>query len=33
VLDERMYLFVSGNEVRYVTLVRPQEPHGVALKI
>ena len=33
VLDERMDLFVSGNAVRYVTLVRPQEPHGVALKI
>ena len=32
VLDERMDVFVSANGVRYVTLVRPQEPRAAALK-
>jgi len=31
VLDERMDVFVSANNVRYVTLVRPQEPRAAAL--
>ena len=31
VLDERMDVFVSANNVRYVTLVRPQEPRSAAL--
>jgi len=30
VLDERMDGFVAVNHVRYVTLLRPQEPHTVA---
>jgi len=30
VLDERMDQFVAVNRVRYVTLLRPQEPHTVA---
>src|SRR5262245_4663660 len=30
VLDERMDLFVAVNRVRYVTLLRPQEPRAVA---
>ena len=33
VLDERMDRFVSANGVRYVTLVRPQEPRAIALSI
>ena len=32
VLDERMDAFVSASGVRYVTLVRPQEPRAAALK-
>lgn len=32
VLDERMDRFVTVNRVRYVTLLRPQEPHAVAVK-
>jgi Protein of unknown function (DUF1460) len=32
VLDERMDQFVAVNGVRYVTLLRPQEPRAVALK-
>jgi N-acetylmuramoyl-L-alanine amidase-like len=32
VLDERMERFVAVNRVRYVTLLRPQEPRAVALK-
>jgi hypothetical protein len=28
VLDERMDQFVAINGVRYVTLLRPQEPRG-----
>jgi Protein of unknown function (DUF1460) len=32
VLDERMDVFVSANGVRYVTLVRPQEPRAARLK-
>jgi hypothetical protein len=31
VLDERMDAFVLANNVRYVTLVRPQEPRAAAL--
>ena len=31
VLDERMDAFVSASGVRYVTLVRPQEPRAAAL--
>jgi hypothetical protein len=31
VLDERMDVFVSANNVRYVTLVRPQEPRDAVL--
>lgn len=31
VLDERMDHFVAANRVRYVTLLRPQEPHAVAM--
>ncbi|HEY6023876.1 MAG TPA: N-acetylmuramoyl-L-alanine amidase-like domain-containing protein, partial [Pseudolabrys sp.] len=31
VLDERMEQFVAVNRVRYVTLLRPQEPRGVAM--
>jgi len=30
VLDERMDRFVEVNRVRYVTLLRPQEPHAIA---
>jgi Protein of unknown function (DUF1460) len=30
VLDERMDRFVAVNRVRYVTLLRPQEPRAVA---
>ena len=30
VLDERMEQFVAANGVRYVTLVRPQEPRAIA---
>jgi len=30
VLDERMDRFVAVNRVRYVTLLRPQEPRTVA---
>jgi hypothetical protein len=30
VLDERMDQFVAANRVRYVTLLRPQEPRAVA---
>ncbi|HZP69555.1 MAG TPA: N-acetylmuramoyl-L-alanine amidase-like domain-containing protein [Pseudolabrys sp.] len=30
VLDERMDQFIAANRVRYVTLLRPQEPHAVA---
>ena len=30
VLDERMDRFVTVNRVRYVTLLRPQEPRAVA---
>lgn len=30
VLDERMDRFVAVNRVRYVTLLRPQEPHAIA---
>jgi hypothetical protein len=33
VLDERMDRFAEANRVRYVTLLRPQEPHGVAMKL
>ena len=33
VLDERMDRFVSASGVRYVTLVRPQEPRAIALSI
>lgn len=32
VLDERMDRFAAVNRVRYVTLLRPQEPHAVAAK-
>jgi hypothetical protein len=32
VLDERMDHFVAVNRVRYVTLLRPQEPHAVSVK-
>lgn len=32
VLDDRMDVFVSASGVRYVTLVRPQEPRAAALK-
>ncbi len=32
VLDERMDRFAAVNRVRYVTLLRPQEPRGVAMK-
>ncbi|HEY6861308.1 MAG TPA: N-acetylmuramoyl-L-alanine amidase-like domain-containing protein [Pseudolabrys sp.] len=32
VLDERMDRFVAVNRVRYVTLLRPQEPRAVAAK-
>jgi hypothetical protein len=32
VLDERMEQFVAVNGVRYVTLLRPQEPRAIALK-
>jgi hypothetical protein len=32
VLDERMEHFVAVNRVRYVTLLRPQEPRTVAIK-
>jgi hypothetical protein len=31
VLDERMDRFVAANRVRYVTLLRPQEPRAVAV--
>jgi hypothetical protein len=31
VLDERMDAFVSASGVRYVTLVRPQEPRAATL--
>jgi hypothetical protein len=30
VLDERMDSFVAANRVRYVTLLRPQEPRAIA---
>jgi hypothetical protein len=30
VLDEHMDLFVAANRVRYVTLLRPQEPRAIA---
>jgi hypothetical protein len=30
VLDERMDRFVAANGVRYVTLLRPQEPRAIA---
>jgi len=30
VLDERMDRFVAANRVRYVTLLRPQEPRAIA---
>jgi hypothetical protein len=30
VLDERMDRFVAANNARYVTLLRPQEPHAIA---
>jgi len=32
VLDERMDRFMAANGVRYVTLLRPQEPHAIAGK-
>lgn len=32
VLDERMDRFVAVNRVRYVTLLRPQEPRAIAAK-
>jgi hypothetical protein len=32
VLDERMDRFVAVNSVRYVTLLRPREPHAIAGK-
>jgi hypothetical protein len=32
VLDERMDRFVAANRVRYVTLLRPQEPRAIATK-
>jgi len=32
VLDEHMDRFVAANRVRFVTLLRPQEPHAVAAK-
>lgn len=32
VLDERMDNFIAVNRVRYVTLLRPQEPSAVALR-
>jgi len=31
VLDERMDHFIAANRVRYVTLLRPQEPRAVAM--
>ena len=30
VLDERMDQFIAVNGVRYITLVRPQEPRAIA---
>jgi hypothetical protein len=30
VLDERLDHFMAANRVRYVTLLRPQEPHAIA---
>jgi len=33
VLDERMDRFAEANRVRYVTLLRPEEPRGVAMKL